>query len=81
MVERMDARELATIAEVRRAFTDGRIRAVLRSRDLREAEFARAVGLSPSTLCRYFKGERTPRPAAALRCAAALDLIIPEVRS
>jgi transcriptional regulator with XRE-family HTH domain len=60
------------IAWARRIGQDGRARVIRESAGFSAAELARELGVPASTVCRWEKGERVPRPANAARWAELL---------
>jgi transcriptional regulator with XRE-family HTH domain len=68
----MDERELEAIATARAWATSGVARSLREGRRLTLREIAAVVGVVPSTILRWERGERRPRGAAAARYGAVL---------
>lgn len=71
----MNRRELAIIAETRAALADGTARARREAAGIRQAEFAKVLGVAPSAVSQWESGKRTPGTAHALAYGKALAAV------
>jgi transcriptional regulator with XRE-family HTH domain len=60
------------VAWIRRVARDGRARDIRESAGITASEVARILGVPPSTVCRWERGERVPREQYAERWAELL---------
>ncbi|MEU8252209.1 helix-turn-helix transcriptional regulator [Nonomuraea sp. NPDC048916] len=67
--------DLVRIARVRRLYRVGEARAIREEADVSQGEFAAALGVSRSAVALWEAGQRNPRGAVALRCAALFDVL------
>jgi DNA-binding transcriptional regulator YiaG len=63
------AATLSSLAEARRAASNGRAKATRQAARISQAEIARAVGVSPACISRWESGTRLPKGEAAQRYA------------
>jgi len=70
------ATDLAVVAVVRRMLAEGDIRRARKQAGLSIGEVAKTLGLYSSTLARWERGERTPRPAQAVRAAGVFEELV-----
>lgn len=70
----MNPEQLRTVGEVRSLAASGKARALREARHIGLRELARAIGASPSAVCRWEQGVNRPRADRALKWAIALGL-------
>jgi DNA-binding transcriptional regulator YiaG len=68
--------DLALVARVREFARSGGARAVRELRGVSVSEFARVLGVAPSTVLRWERAQRTPRAAAAMKYQALLERLM-----
>ena len=68
--------DVQTVAVVRRLAADGTARQIREEAKLSLHDLATAVGVADSTLCRWEKGQRSPRGELAVRWAGELATLV-----
>jgi transcriptional regulator with XRE-family HTH domain len=68
-------REVVAVSTARHAASGGRLRELRESSKLSQADIARALGVTESTVSRWEAGIRRPAREEALRLAALLDVL------
>jgi len=69
--------ELLAISNIRRLLASGEFARMRLRVYLHETEIAQAIGVNPSTVSRWERGEASPRAAHALALAKMLPLLPP----
>lgn len=80
----MDTRQILSLAAARRHATTGSGEAIRKAARLTLAEIASAIGASEASVCRWEKGQQTPRTAVGIRWAellAELEKTLPATRA
>jgi DNA-binding transcriptional regulator YiaG len=72
----MTAAEVASLARVRALCSSGAARSIRVAAGMSLGELGRGLGVSPSTVLRWERGDRRPRGDAGLRYGALLDQLL-----
>lgn len=65
--------DLAALARVRGLCSSGAARSIRLAAKISLGEVARSVGVTPATVLKWERGQRSPRPEAAMRYLAVLQ--------